>query len=254
VTEYKWVFETDGHKHVVTARISPSKHVSVHLDGSLVYDRVPGWFQPLWNQKMPTGYEIIINHNLFTGTLYLNVQKGLFSSQRIAPIADQLAATETKVPAAWDARQIELVEMQRVEQPLGEERRIIDNLASSAAIQRRITVSREWSQTVAFDEETDSSVRAQVGAKIKLIADIKVEAERRIREKYSTSTETRKQFSEEVVISVPAKTRIDLIFVWKQVWQCGIVRIHCQDGSTIDVPYRLCLEPTFDQRQVERST
>jgi hypothetical protein len=116
-------------------------------------------------------------------------------------------------------------------------------------------MSREWSQTIAIDDETTTSGKAEGGVKFKLLVDVdlKLEAERKIREKHSTSTETTKKYSEEIAITVPAKTKIELIFAWKQVWQCGNIRVHAADGSTLELPYRLCLEPTFDQRQVESS-
>jgi hypothetical protein len=168
---------------------------------------------------------------------------------------DQLAAlvsgAKTEVPQNESKRRIELVETQRIEQPLGEDRKVIDNLNSSAPIHRKITMSKEWSQTITIEDEAVASLKGEAGGKVWGIVDIKVEAEARIREKYSTSTETKKRYSDEVAIDVRAKTKLEVIFAWKQVWQCGIIRVHAADGSTVELPYRLCLEPTFDQRQVE---
>jgi hypothetical protein len=56
----------------------------------------------------------------------------------------------------------------------------------------------------------------------------------------------------EVTKQVRGLLLIEVVFAWKQVWQCGVVRVHGTAGSVVEVPYRLCLEPTFDQRQVER--
>jgi hypothetical protein len=156
---------------------------------------------------------------------------------------------KSHAPHLLREQHVELVETLRIEESLGEERRVIDNSNSNAAVQRRMTVSKQWSQKIAIEEETATAVKGEAGGKI--IVNLKLEAERRIREKYSTSTETRQTYSEEVVITVPARTKIELVFAWKQVWQCGIVRVHARDGSVSEVPYRLCLEATFDQRQVQ---
>jgi hypothetical protein len=161
------------------------------------------------------------------------------------------SAAKTEVAQDGSAQRFEFLEKEKIEKPLNEERRVIDNSQSSAEVRRTITLSKEWSQTITIDNATTTSVKAEASGKVWGIVDLKLEAERRIREKYSTSTETKQRVSDEVVITVPAKTKIEVVFAWKQVWQSGIIRAHAPDGSILELPYSFCLEPTFDQRQVE---
>jgi hypothetical protein len=184
-----------------------------------------------------------------TGSYQLLVDGVKIEPTNVVPAAAPTSVAKTGVPQDWE--RVELVETQRIEESLGEERRVIDNSNSSAEVRRTMTVTREWSQTIAIGDETTTSVTGEVGVKVKLIADLKLKAEREVRAKYSTSTETKRTFREEVVITVRAKTKVEVVFAWKQVWQCGVIRAYAHDGSTSEFPYRFCLEPTFDQRQVE---
>jgi hypothetical protein len=248
--EYRWVVELDGRKHSIRASVSAAKMVSVYLDDNLVHDKpMPAWWNNIVYRFGISGHDVKLSRNAF-GSLLLWV-----GWRRIPAIGwsnhDQPAVEDTGVPPSCDPPRFELVETQRIEETLGEDRRVIDNSNSSVQVQRKIVVSREWAQTIAIDHETTTTAKGDTGVKLPFAVEVKLEAERRIREKYSTATETKKKYSEEVVITVPAKTKIELVFAWKQVWQCGIVRLHAHDGSTSELPYRLCLEPTFDQRQVE---
>jgi hypothetical protein len=250
-----WLVRLDGRVHNVRATI-PNLGMSVHVDGVLAWSKKG--ILLLHPQEVcrfqEDDHEYVLSmkgYTWFFASLELRVDGREAERATDEQLADLTATPKTPAPQDSRDQRFELVETARMEQPLGEERKVIDNSRSSAVVQRRITMSKEWSQTITIDDETATAVKGKVGVKLKLVVDLKLEAERQVRERYSVSTETKKKYSDEVVITVPAKTSLEVIFAWKQVWQCGIIRVHAPDGSTVELPYRLCLEPTFDQRQVE---
>jgi len=248
-----WVIRLDGRVYPVRATWPDTDAVlSVYVDGVLTYQKSVLLTYPRELCRFQLdGHEYIVRMKGWTlkwATLQLQVDGIEAERTNDGPLAAPTSGGKTGIP---QEQRVELVETRRIEESLGEDRRVIDNTNSSAEVRRTITVSREWSQTIAIDDETTTSVKGEASVKLKAIFNLKLEAERRIREKYTTSTETKRKCSDEVVITVPARTKIELVFAWKQVWQCGIIRAHAHDGSTVELPYRLCLEPTFDQKQVE---
>jgi hypothetical protein len=253
ILDGNWIMPLDGHAHAVRATYSlPESVLAVYVDDVLACTKTiwlvsPGEFC----RFKKDGHEYVVSKTGWIGFGSLELKVDGLEAERTSagPAVAPTSVVKCEVSQEWREQHVELVETQRIEEPLGEERRVIDNSHSNAAVQRKMTVSKQWSQRIAIDEETATAVKGEAGAKV--FVNLKLEAERRIQEKYSTSTETRKTYSEEVVITVPARTKIELVFAWKQVWQCGIIRVHARDGSISELPYRLCLDATFDQRQVE---
>jgi hypothetical protein len=253
--EMSWTVCLDGHVHRVRVTRDSYSFWSGAPLGIYVNDELnqKGTFV-VWSKWRfnKDGHEFVLSWTgwtAFAGSYELRMDGVKIEPTNGVPPAAPPSVVKTGVQQDWE--RVELVETQRIEESLGEERRVIDNSSSSAEVRRTMTVIREWSQTITIGDETTTSVTGEVGIKVKLIADLKLKAEREVRAKYSTSTETKRTFREEVIISVGARTRVEVVFAWKQVWQCGVIRAHARDGSTSEFPYRFCLEPTFDQRQVE---
>jgi hypothetical protein len=246
-----WTIRLDGRIHKVRVETPPFRFL-VYVDGELacktwavhnLYPRELCRFQ-----KGGHEYVLSMKGSYVFSSLELRVDGLVAERDKAEPSAAPGSGAKTEVPQEW--QHVELVETTRMEQPLGEDRMVIDNSKNSAEVKRRITLSKEWSQTITIEDEAAASLKGEAGGKVWGVG-VKVEAEARIREKYSVSTETRKKYSDEVTITVAGKTRLEVIFAWKQVWQCGIIRVHAANGSTVELPYRLSLELTFDLRPVE---
>jgi hypothetical protein len=251
-----WVTRFDGRVHVVKTKWEVVS-VAVYVDGVLAYKRLaPHAIYPRELFRFhKDGHEYVFNMKGYTAwfaSLELRVDGLEAESTTDEKLAALISGVKAETPPDSRTQRFELVETTRIERPLGEDRKVIDNLNSSAPLQRKITTSKEWSQTITLEDEKAASQKGEAGGTVWGIG-LKVEAEARIREKYATSTETKRRYSEEVTVEVRAKTKLEVVFLWKQVWQCGIVRVHTADGAIVELPYRLCLEPTFDQRQVESS-
>jgi hypothetical protein len=147
-----------------------------------------------------------------------------------------------------DPRIIEVVETEQVEELLGEEVRVINNLESSSGATRSVKASREWTRTLTIGTEHTRTLGAEVGGGVSWLK-VKGNIESELQRNYSMESTSRHLFEEEITIIVPARTNLRLSLRWKRIWQHGVVRLANYDGSVTEVPYRFVVNMTFDQSQ-----
>ena len=152
-----------------------------------------------------------------------------------------------------DALAPSFVETERSEESLGEEQRLIDNSASSISLTRRFTINKEWVQSFSVDQERASTIGGSLSVGVGKIANVGVKAEEAVKRKYSISEETKHTYAEEVVLDVPPKTKLRVIFHWKRLWQHGFVVMRADTEREIRVPYRVAVGLTFDQTQIDET-
>jgi hypothetical protein len=112
-------------------------------------------------------------------------------------------------------------------------------------------VSREWSKTLQIDHENTTQVSGGVDFKLPHAIGIRASAEAAARNQYSISGSEKRVYAEEVTIVVERGRRVSVTFFWKQVWQTGKVLVRDDSGAEVEVPYRVRLQPTFDQTQTD---
>jgi hypothetical protein len=72
-----------------------------------------------------------------------------------------------------------------------------------------------------------------------------------VKRNYAISTEEEQTFDEEIEVTVPPRTSVQLCLHWKRLWQEGYVVLAEPDGRTIRVPFRTVIGVTFDQESVD---
>lgn len=148
---------------------------------------------------------------------------------------------------------VEVTETHRTEEGLGAEQREIDNSKSSIELERRFTVSKEWSKSVIIEEEKARKTGAELTVGLSEAASIKAASEEALKSKYTTSEETKQTYTEEIVLKVPSKTKLLVVFKWKRIWQHGIIALHDEKGFVSKVPFKVVVGITFDQTQVDQT-
>ena len=148
---------------------------------------------------------------------------------------------------------IQIAETTRSEESLGEEQRIIDNLNSSIQVSRRFTVSKGWSQSYAIGYENVSTNKGEIGFNILNQANLKYAIEEALKEQYSISEQSSRTCAEEVLLEVPARTKLCVSFQWKRIWQHGVIKLPSQKGQIIEVPFQVVVGLTFDQVQTDKT-
>ncbi|HEX8692513.1 MAG TPA: hypothetical protein VF746_08850 [Longimicrobium sp.] len=148
---------------------------------------------------------------------------------------------------------VSFVETDRVEEPLGQEQRIIDNSKSSITLTRRFSLSKEWSQSyvLEYEKAQQNGTQLTIGAGDAL--GFQATAESNLKQRYSITEEARQVYAEEITLEVPARTRLRVVFDWKRIWQRGVVVVQHGPGQLLQVPFRVVVGVTFDQAQVDEN-
>jgi len=149
-------------------------------------------------------------------------------------------------------KDVQIKETHRSEEEIGSEQRVIDNSKSSIELERRFTVSKDWVQTVSFEEETGKTSGAEISVGISEVADIKASAEQELKNRYTQTEQTRQTYAEEIILKVPGKTKLIVEFNWKRIWQHGNIIIHNDAGEVINLPFKVIVGVTFDQTQIDQ--
>jgi hypothetical protein len=144
------------------------------------------------------------------------------------------------------------VETGRREEPIGTETRTVDNSRSASSSVRRLKARRTWtgSQEVRFEETTRKSVSG--GVEVKAVVNLRGELEQAVRRSRTTVVQDERTFEEEIEVTIPARTTVDVLLHWKRVWQEGNLVVTTSSGDVFEVPYREVVGLTFDQENRDR--
>jgi len=155
-------------------------------------------------------------------------------------------STET-APIHSQLLSVEIVQTDRYEMPLGSEKRRIDNLTSDAHVERRIKVSRQWKAEYRLDasELRKTTTGLSVGWNA---SHVERTAQMQIVETFEIGTSTGQTHEEEVTVTVPPHSALNLEFRWKQLMQRGFVRFASSNGrEAFSIPFEVVVGITFDQ-------
>jgi hypothetical protein len=248
--EGNWTIQLKGESHVVKASVPPLTmipRITVQLDGAVIHEQYMVAFLGELCRFNALGHEWTIRLHGFgiLGSLSLLID-GVEAAQALA-----VGEGRQTAPAADTFLETSIIETQRIEEPLGEETREIDNSRSSVSIQRKISVSREWTQTFVVEREGTTKVSGEINLEKAWIVGLKASAEGSVRKKYDLTTEDKQSYSEDLTIDVKGNTKVQVVLKWKQQWQCGVVLMRTQGGAEVRVPFKVCIGPTFDQCQID---
>ena len=157
-----------------------------------------------------------------------------------------------KLPETLKQPYQEIKETHRSEEEIGAEKREIDNAKSSIELERRFTVTREWTKSFIVEEEIGRKTGAELSVGLSETASIKATAEEAIRVKYIRTEDTKQIYTEEIVLKVPANTKLLVVLNWKRIWQHGIITLHDEKGDVSEWPFKLVVGVTFDQTQADQ--
>lgn len=142
---------------------------------------------------------------------------------------------------------VELVETDRVEEPLGSDRRVIDNSKGTGRLTRRLMISKEWSKTYSIDFQRAVTASGEAGFKLLTLADLKGKIEGNLKSQYSISETTKNSYTDEVSVDIEPQTKVTYAFQWKCIWQNGVVRCLSKSNQEVArIPFRVAIGVTFD--------
>lgn len=218
-------------------RVEPGAHtVQVRVD----------WYRSPEAQVTVTAGEAIALRCGASGTMG-------FSAKMFSP-GDYLflEATEDLVPAPPPALAfVGVRETERSEEPIGDERRTVDNSSSTVETTRRFSMSRTWRREVVLGiDETDRGLtEGKVGFDASSLRSL---AERSLSKKYSLSESRSETYTEEVEVAVGRNLELTVHFHWKRFWQHGFLDYERPDGTILALPFKIVSGISFDQVQSTR--
>jgi hypothetical protein len=145
---------------------------------------------------------------------------------------------------------LEIVETERSEEFLGEDRRVIDNSKCSTSLTRRMSFSKEWSKSCHIDFEQTQSEGSALSIGAKDMIGLKLSSEEKMRRAYSVSQDTKETCTEEISCEVAAYKKLTIAVHWKRIWQHGFIHA-AQNVTRLQIPFRVAVGMTFDQQQID---
>jgi len=144
----------------------------------------------------------------------------------------------------------QIVETMRTEELIGDELRRVDNSSSSTSLVRRLRATRRWAKTYDIQVERTSTTTQGLDVALHDLAGYRSVVEAAVKQNYAISTEEEQTFEEEIELTVPARTNVQLCLHWKRLWQEGYVVI--SDGNVAaNIPFRTVIGVTFDQESID---
>jgi len=127
----------------------------------------------------------------------------------------------------------------------------LDNRGGTSPLRRSVTKSQEWSRSYQISaEETGTSGKSLT---VPLAgASLGLKAERAIKNGYQLSEDKKAVLTDTFDFEVPPKTLREVSFIYKQVWQHGLLRIE-EDGETRETPFKVAVRLEVDLAQNDRT-
>ncbi|WBB63628.1 hypothetical protein O7599_14365 [Streptomyces sp. WMMC500] len=140
-----------------------------------------------------------------------------------------------------------MTETTRREERLGEDPPLlIDNSDSSSPLTRTFKASREWTQTLTWDESRSKTLGIEMDWNLWIVVKAAIEAH--LERHFSIEIGSRHLFEEEFSVTVKERTAMRIVLRWKRIWQCTETHVLLPDRSVYRVPFRFVVNETFDQR------
>lgn len=140
---------------------------------------------------------------------------------------------------------VEIVEIEeRSETQLGKDKYRMSNPSQATAV-RRLNLEQRWSQSWNVEYEKAKRTRAEIGLQKTFLGNFKGEVERQIKTKYAITEDSTRTFTDELVLTLPAETRVVVTINWKQIWQHGLIKF--SHGE--EVPFKVAVGLTYDFSQ-----
>jgi hypothetical protein len=146
---------------------------------------------------------------------------------------------------------IEIVETERTVEPLRVESMCLDNRSGTSPLRRTVTKSEEWARSCEISgEAAETSAR---DAKVNLTgATFGRKAERALKSGYGLTEEKKSVLTDSFDFEVPPNTLREVQFIYKQVWQHGIVKVE-ENGEVREAPFRVAVDLKVDLAQKDTS-
>jgi len=155
----------------------------------------------------------------------------------------------SEAPAARNPAPVRLRETERVKEAFSEDTRELDNRGGSTTTTQTMSVSEQWTQTMQIDVERTETTQNTGTIGVDQVASISTQVEEELKRSYSITDTHQRTHSEELTIEVPPHTLRHLDLRYKRILQKGVAEVPMDDGSVLEVPFKVALNLSLDWSQ-----
>jgi hypothetical protein len=150
-----------------------------------------------------------------------------------------------EVHGDWICTSVE--DTDRSSEVIGEDvRRVTNGLSTESP--RGFKFSQQWTSTLTL--ETTETKSSSLGAKMGAIQETVTAS---VQRRYGITVGESRTTEEEFTVVIPPKTTVSVKLVWRRIWQHGVAHMVHPSGKTVDAPFRVAVDLTFDQELEETS-
>ena len=147
---------------------------------------------------------------------------------------------------------VEIVETEQTVEHYRVDTMCLDNRGGTSPLRRSVTKSQEWSRSYEISREeagtAGKTLTVPLGA-----GSLGLKAERAIKNGYQLSEDKKAVLTDTFDFEVPPKTLREVSFIYKQIWQHGVLRIE-EDGATREAPFKVAVRLEVDLAQNDRTS
>ncbi len=184
-----------------------------------------------------------------------NGQWPVFKQGRVPVSTAPAAAPPAQAPVAAPAppahpapTEVRIVETERTVEDYYTELMELDNLRGTTALTREVTINEKWTESYVVEAERARTLSGGGELGLGRIATLKVSAEQAITRKYSASQSMERTYTDKITIEVPARTKRVVSFIYRRVWQNGII-VTAADGAEVEIPFKAAVDLNLDLAQ-----
>jgi hypothetical protein len=139
-------------------------------------------------------------------------------------------------------------ETRRTVEDAGEETRWVDNSRGRSELERTITFTYEWQQSVKLDIEKAIERGSEGGLKVPAI-ELSKTLEESLKTHYEAASSSTRIQTEQVTVTAERGTVTKIALKRRHEWQHGTMRAPDGRGGTLEVPYSVIVGATLDVSQ-----
>ena len=127
----------------------------------------------------------------------------------------------------------------------------LDNLGGTSPLRRSVTKTQEWNRSyeISGDESKTSDKKLSVPLASGALG---LKVERAVRSSYSLTEDEKAVLTDTFDFEVPPNTLREVSFIYKKVWQHGLVRVD-EAGEIRETPFRVAVRLEVDLAQNDRA-
>jgi hypothetical protein len=170
-----------------------------------------------------------------------------------APVAAPVAPAAPAPAAPRPAAQVEIVETERTVEDDHVELMELDNLRGTSGLAREVTINEKWIETYVVDSEKARTIGGGAELGLGKILSLKASGEQALTRRYSATQGTERTYTDRITIEVPANTRRIVRFIYRRVWQHGLI-VTREGDATVEIPFRVAVDLNLDLAQEDSTT